>query len=46
MTDEAVLENFISVTGVDRERATFYLQAAGWNLQACSIFCYKLFVEA
>ena len=29
---EALLDNFLSVTGCERERATFYLQASRWDL--------------
>jgi len=28
---EALIENFSTVTGASRERARFYLQAAGWD---------------
>ena len=28
---EALIDNFITVTGATRERAQFYLQASGWD---------------
>ncbi|XP_037067894.1 NSFL1 cofactor p47-like [Pollicipes pollicipes] len=30
--NEALLAQFMAITGVDTERATFFLEAAGWNL--------------
>lgn len=30
---EALLDNFISVTNCERERAVFYLQASRWDLE-------------
>ncbi len=30
---ESLITNFISVTGVDRERAIFFLQSSAWNLE-------------
>ena len=30
---EANIDNFIAVTGASKERATFYLQSSGWELQ-------------
>ena len=29
----ALIDQFIAVTGVSRERASFFLQSAAWNLQ-------------
>lgn len=32
-SQEALLDNFISVTNCGRERAVFYLQASRWDLE-------------
>lgn len=29
---EALLAQFMAITGVDNGRATFFLEAAGWNM--------------
>ena len=29
---EGLVAQFMAITGVDTERATFYLESAGWNL--------------
>ena len=45
--NDLLVSRFCGVTGVNRERATFYLQAAGWNLEVrCSVlkFIVALFV--
>ena len=31
--EDAVIDNFVVVTGASKERATFFLHSAGWNLQ-------------
>lgn len=30
-TQEALIENFTTITGASSERARFYLEAAGWD---------------
>lgn len=34
--EEASIDNFRGITGVDRERAVFFLQSAAWNLDVGS----------
>lgn len=35
-SQEALIANFISITGADKERAVFFLQSAAWNLEVSS----------
>ena len=31
-SQESLIDSFIAITGVDKERAAFFLQSAAWNL--------------
>lgn len=34
---DAAVREFVAVTDVDEERARFFLESAGWDLQVCHI---------
>lgn len=34
---DAAVREFVAVTDVDEERARFFLESAGWDLQVCQI---------
>lgn len=36
------LNQFITVTGVDEERARFYMESSAWQLEV-SLFCLRTF---
>lgn len=36
-SQESLVDSFIGITGVDRERAIFFLQSAAWNLDVRAI---------
>ena len=39
---EGLIKNFIAVTGVDRERAVFFLQSAAWSMDVRDDFFLKV----
>lgn len=41
-SQEESVREFVAVTDVDEERARFFLESAGWNLQVCLFWSFLL----